>query len=308
MDGQPDSRTRGGRLGLPFQTRLTESYGVLTDAQRQAADYVARNPVDVATRPLRSVSRESGVSPSAFSRMSRALDYDGFEELREELRLRIGDRVNVFADRARRLQETHGDGETGFFDAHLAASQANLATLGAEIDRARLMATVERLAGARRVVVSGALGSTGVVEYLSYMANYCFENWSMAGRMGASMGGALTGLDARDALIVVTMPPFAERTIRAVEMARGQQIHTVVITDSYACPALAHADDGFIVPTASPHFFSSYVATLFFVETLIGLLLGRSGDEARDRIARVEGANRVLAEAGNQQNASTKGD
>ncbi|QDC11554.1 MurR/RpiR family transcriptional regulator [Oceanicola sp. D3] len=276
--------------------RLSEKYGELSGTLRQAADYLSANPVNAATRTLRTVSRDSGVSPASFSRLARALDYGGFEELREEMRRKINRRVNDFAGRAEQLQQAHSENRASFLDAHLAACQANLKEFAESVDRAALDAAVDKIAAARKVLLLGALGSTGVVEYLSYMANFCADNWVMAGRMGASLGGGLTGLDARDVLIVVTKPPFSDRAIRAAELAHSKGVHVVLITDTHKCPALKHADAGFIVATNSPHFYSSYVVTMFLVETLIGILVSRSGPAARARIAEVEGANRVLAE------------
>jgi DNA-binding MurR/RpiR family transcriptional regulator len=276
--------------------RLSERYSDLSDTLRSAADYVVENPVDTATRTLRTVSRDSGISPAAFSRLARALEYDGFEDLREEMREKINQRVNKFADRAERLQQDHRKHEAHFLDAHFAACQANLQSFMETVDRDALDAAVDRIAAARKVLLLGALGSTGVVEYLSYLANFCADNWAMAGRLGASLGGGIAGLDHRDVLIIVTKPPFSGRALRAAELARTQGVYVVLITDTHSCPALKHAAARFFVPTDSPHFYSSYVVTMFLVESLIGVLVSRSGSAASARIAEVEGANRVLAE------------
>ena len=292
----PSFALGGCSLKQTFETRLTDKYSGLSGTLRLAADYLAENPVDTATRPLRKVSQDSGISPAAFSRLARALDYDGFEELREEVRAKINRRVNNFAEQAERLQRTHGADETGFVDAHFAACQSNLQDFVNDLDRATLDAAVDRIAQARQVLLLGALGSTGVVEYLSYMANYCADNWAMASRMGASLGGGIVGLDARDVLIIVTKPPFSSRALRAAKLAQEQGVFVILITDTHTCPALKHAAARFIVPTQSPHFYSSYVVTMFLVETLIGVLVSRSGPAAHERIAEVEGANRVLAE------------
>jgi len=279
-----------------FEMRLSEKYGSLSGSLRQAADYLAENPVDAATRTLRTVSRDSGISVAAFSRLARALDYAGFEELREEMRGKIGRRVNDFSERAERLRRAHREDKASFLDTHFAACQANLRKFIDTVDRDALNEAVDRIAAARKVLLLGALGSTGVVEYLSYMANFCTDNWVMASRMGASLGGGITGLDARDVLIIVTKPPFSDRAIRAAELAKKQGVHVVLITDTHSCPALQHAAARFIVATGSPHFYSSYVVTMFLVESLIGILVSRSGPATRARIAEVEGANRVLAE------------
>lgn len=298
-NGQSDQtgeRPGGKGLSSTFEVRLAERYGELSGALRLAADYLAGNPVDLATRTLRSVSRDSGISPAAFSRLARALEYSDIEELREEMRTKIGQRVNNFAERAERLHNDPQNRKAGFVDAHLAACQSNLQGFVSALDRDMLDRAVERIADARKVLLLGALGSTGVVEYLSYMANFCADNWAMASRMGASLGGGIVGLGAQDVLVIVTKPPFAGRAIRAAKMAREQGVFVVVITDTLGCPALKHASAHFVVPTESPHFFSSYVVTIFLVESLIGVLVSRSGPAARARIAEVESANRVLAE------------
>lgn len=287
-------------MSLSFEKRLANQYDGLSDALRNAAQFLASNPLEIATRPLRTASRESGVSPAAFTRLAQALKYTDFEELREEMRGKIERNYRSLANKAERLQQDHGEAQTSFLDAHLDACQQNLNSFGRGIDRNLLDATVDRLVQAKQVVLLGALGSTGAVEYLSYMANLCAPNWSMAGRMGASLGSALTGLSSDDVLLVVTKPPFAERSIAAARLAHDLGVYVIVITDTHTCPALRFASAGFVVPTASPHFFSSYVTTMFFVETMIGLVLSRSGEKARVRIARVAQTNVQLAEVYDQ--------
>lgn len=285
-------------MNASFEQRLAEKYDSLSQRLRQAGDYVMDNPIDAATRSLRSVAQDSGLAPATFSRLARMLEYDSFEALRETMREKIGRRVNSFADRAGRLQHDHGAGGAGFISAHRDACLSNIETSTASIDPRQLTDTVERLHNARRVLVIGALGSTGIVEYMAYMANFLNEKWEMAGRMGASVGSALADLDKRDALVIVTKPPFARKSILAAEVARQQGAFVVVITDSHACPALKHASSGFLVETDSQNFYSSYVATVFLVETIIGMLASRAGPEATERIARVEERNRRLEEVG----------
>ncbi|MFB9148624.1 MurR/RpiR family transcriptional regulator [Roseovarius ramblicola] len=283
-------------MNASFEQRLSRNFDGLSDKLRQAGEYVAAHPVDTATRSLRTVAHDSRLAPATFSRLARAIGYQSFEELREEMRQKIGERVNSFAERAERLQNAHEAGESGFFEAHVGACQNNIQTLLRDMDQKLLETAVDRLHAARNVLLLGALGSTGVVEYLAYMAHFCTGNWSMAGRMGASLGAGLADLDARDALVAVTKPPYSTRSIEATQMAAGQQAYVVVITDSHGCPALRHASAGFVVPTDSPHFYSSYVTTMVLVEAMIGMLVSRAGPAARERIARVEISSRRLGE------------
>jgi len=275
---------------------MAEHYADLPERLRQACDYVVANKMDTASRSLRTVAEESGLAPATFTRLARALGYDNYEELREALRSQITRRVSSFADRADALQKGEWSGASGFLSRYSGAAQGNIDTLAQAIDTDQLEATVERLHGARKVVLLGALGSTGIAEYAAYVGMFLGANWTLAGRMGASIGSALVDMDARDALVIVTKPPFAHIAIRAAELAQGQGVFVVVITDTYDCPALRLASSGFVVPTDSPHFFSSYIATVFLLEVILAMVAQRAGPVASDRIAEIEAHNRALRE------------
>lgn len=171
-----------------------------------------------------------------------------------------------------------------------------MAQLEATIDAEQLAQAADKLAGARKVLLQSSFGPTGVVEHLAYMATFHSDSWSLASRAGASFGRNLIGLDGRDALIVVTKPPFATRSIKAAQMAHEQGVFTIVITDTLACPALQYAAARFIVPTESPHFYSSYVATMVLIEALMGMVVARSDRASVARSAKVEAANKSLSE------------
>ena len=280
-----------------IKDRIAEGYNDLSERLRAAADFVADHPVDVATRSLRSVSAASGLAPATFSRLARALGFDDYEAMRELSRSAVGRRYESFSQRAQRLRDEAGQGARGPLLARQAAACiANIDSMSQTIDPQRLEAAVDALHRARRVVLFGACGSTGLVDYMAYMGRYFTPDWQVAGRGGAALGATMSDLDARDAVMIVTKPPFAHRAILAAEMAAEQGAAVIVLTDTHACPALKHATAGFILPSDSPQFFSSYAATLVLVETIIGMLVARAGPEAMDRIAEVEARNHRLEE------------
>lgn len=280
-----------------FEDRLAGEYGALSTKLRAAGDFVAQHPVDVATRSLRSVSASSGLAPATFSRMARALGFETYEDLRETLRTSVGRQVSSFSEKATRLQaEAIESGAPPFLQRQSRACAANIEAMARTVDQAKLERVADRLHAADRVLMLGTLGSTGVVEYLSYLTSFFTRDWAIAGRMGASLGAGVTELGPKDALIVITKPPFAKRAILGAEVAAQRGAYVVVITDTMSCPALARADDSFVLPTDSPQFFSSYAATLVLCETLVGMLVARSGQNAQDRINDVSATNHRLGE------------
>lgn len=279
-----------------FEQQLSGQYTLLSAKLKQAADFVVANPVDVATRSLRAVSKEAKLSPATFSRMSAALGYESYEDLRNVLRRAVEQRANSFSHRVEALQQRHHEGDQGFQAQHIMDSAANVQNLTNVIDASTMETFVERLHRANRVLVLGALGSTGVAEYLTYMASFIADNWTMASRQGASLGSGLVGMSDADVLIVITKPPFASNSIEAAREASEDGAFVVVITDTHTCPALVYASASFIISTQSNHFFSSYASTLVLSEIMIGMLAARSGSSARARISEVELRNRRLSE------------
>ncbi|KJS11738.1 MAG: hypothetical protein VR78_12600 [Hoeflea sp. BRH_c9] len=279
-----------------FEQTLAGKYAQLSARLQQAADFVMANPIDVATRSLRSIARDARLTPVTFSRMSAALGYENYEALREVLRRSMEQRSNMFSTRVAQLQEQHVAGDHGFHADHFVAVSKNLKSLSASIDLAMLENCVDRLHSARKVLVIGGLGSAGIAEYLTYMTSFIADNWSLGNRVGTSLGSGLVGLAASDVLIVITKTPYATQSILAAEDAHAAGVFVIVLTDNHSCPALKYASAAFIVPSDSPHYFSSYAGTLVLTEVLTGMLASRAEGAALDRIAAVEIRNRRLKE------------
>ncbi len=283
-------------LAKSIEDKIAAEYGNLSKKLRDAADFIAANPVEVATRSLRAISGTSGLAPATFSRLARVLGFDSYEELRELSRNRVGQQFVSFSDRVSRLQVEEKTSELSFLLRQAEACAANIEALGSDIDSERLNQAVERLHAARNRVLFGAFGSTGIAEYFAYLGSYFCSGWDVAGRGGASVSTTMAGLGAEDVLVVITKPPFARLSVLAAEMGHEQGAYVIVITDTHKCPALKNADAGFILATDSPQFFSSYAATIVFIETVIGMLVARAGPTARARIEDVEIRNRRLGE------------
>lgn len=278
-----------------IEERIASSYANLSGKLKEAADYVVAHQLDVATRSLRSVSAASGLSPAAFSRLARSLDFDTYEALREICRKSIRAQQPSVSERARTLTSDPA-GASDMLARHAAASAQNLDQLTNSVDARRLQNAVQILKDARQVVLFGAFSSTGIAEYMAYLAQYFSANWTLAGRMGAALASSLTDLGPPDAVLIITKTPYARRAVYAAKLAKEAGAQVVVITDSHSCPTNQFADITFIVPTESPQFVSSYVATLTLVEAMIAMLVAQSGDTATARIRRIEDQNRQLGE------------
>lgn len=272
-----------------IQDRINDAYAGLSEKLKIAAKFVADNPVDVATRSLRAVAASSNVSPATFSRLARALGYVDYEQMREDGREAVERKVSPFSERAHALLESASDqSASAIVQRQAAACQANIAEMQNTIDPDRLNTAVNHLHEARTVLLIGAMGSAGIIDYFGYMAHWFKANWKTVGRNGIELSPALSRLGQGDVVFALSKAPYARRTVAALQIARDAGATTIVITDSRTSPALQFSDFGFVAATESPQFFSSYVATTVLLEAMISLLLTRAGPEAEEMIRSAE--------------------
>ncbi|MEM8582541.1 MAG: MurR/RpiR family transcriptional regulator, partial [Pseudomonadota bacterium] len=272
--------------------RIASHYSKLSGRLRDAADYVLANPVDVATRSLRSVAEESRLAPATFTRLAQALGFPGYEDLREKARRAVGKRYSGFSEKAQALHEGLASGsEPPFLTRQCSAVIENLTATAQDLDPERIEAFVDDLEEARTVYAVGGLSSSGLIHHVVYLAGFFSDRWRMIGQSGAS---ALAGAGPGDMLIILTLRPFASGSIRLAQSAKSLGLEVAVITDTHACPALPHASHHFVVPTESPQFFSSNAAIVTFFETIMGMLVARMGVSAQERIAAVTNLNHDL--------------
>lgn len=272
-----------------IQDRINGAYGGLSEKLRIAAKFVAENPVDVATRSLRSVASTSGVSPATFSRLARALGYNDYEQMREDGREAVERKLSPMSERAHALRIAASEQESATILQHQAAACiTNIENLHSTLDPQRLDAAVQKLHDARTVLLIAAMGSAGVMDYFNYMAQWFKANWKTVGRNGTELSPSLSRLGPTDVVFALSKSPYARRTIAALELAKKSGATTIVITDSRTSPALRFSDYGFVTATESPQFFSSYAATIVLMEAIVSMLLARAGPDADKMIRAAE--------------------
>jgi DNA-binding MurR/RpiR family transcriptional regulator len=270
---------------------LTRHVPNLSPALQQAADFVLRNPDVVAMHSLRHVAGASRLNPPTFSRLSKAVGLESYESLRELCRREVQGQQRTLADKASALLRRKGRGRGAFLTSHAAAGIANIEKMLAGIDLHELSSVADRLAGARSVILIGAMSSAPLVDYLGYMATMALPSWRVAMRNQEPLSVALRGAGRRDAVIVLTHKPYARASVVAARRAAELGIPVIAVTDSFAAPVAEAARHIFIVPTESPHFFASEVALVLFFEALLGMVVRRSGSQSQKRIADVEQEN-----------------
>ena len=270
----------------------------LSPQLRRAAEFVAKHPEDVATRSLRYLAGRMELAPPTFSRLAAALGYDGYEDLRESCRRQIKMRRLRFSERAEALQKCDAELPEGgrFIVRQGAAGIDNITELLDSVDLDLLELAAARLIAARRVVLVGSMSSRPFVDYMAYMASMAFDNWQVFGSEAGSTVATLVDVDDRDAAVVICKAPFAQESIKATKHLGDRGAWVIGMTDEVLSPLHPICAATFVVSTETPQFFSSHVATLVLIESLIGMVIARGGARVRRRIEAVESTSHRIGD------------
>ena len=273
---------------VSLEDLIAAQYAELSKQLKAAADYVIANPFEVATRSMRTVARLSGLTPPTFTRLAQALGFNSYEIIKEHCRIAVGHQHVSISDNARQLQQESDVTTMPLLYRQATASISNIENQIGRMDQQKIEQLVSAIQAAPTVMIHGALSSAGIADYFGYMAQWIMSNWVVIGSDGNSINTTLAKLNQADVFITITKQPFAKRSILAAKMASEKGAIVVVITDSHTCPALKFSGISFILPTQSPQFFPSYVSTLVLIESIVGLLVSRSGPEVQGRIKQIE--------------------
>ena len=98
-----------------------------------------------------------------------------------------------------------------------------------------------------------------------------------------------------DVVLAMTFEPYRSEVVQAVRLAAEQGATVIALSDSRSSPIVLAADHGFVVPTDTPQFFTSTVAALALLETLMAFVVADADPEV---IANIERFHERRAELG----------
>lgn len=257
----------------------------LTPQLRVAADYVAQHPTEIATRSLRTIASQVKLSPPTFTRLAKALGFDGYEQLRELCRSDLKHQSNALAERAKNLQQRKDSSqEQHLLYQHSDAVIENINNLVSHIKLDKLEHITTTLSDARRVFLIGALSSASFAAFWGYISGMAFNHWHVVMEGGGDLASTMSNLDQQDVVIIISKEPYAKWPVLAAKEIHARPGRLIVLSDTVRCPCIQYADDYLVVTDESPQFFSSYVAMLVLIETLMGMVVAKAGDDTPKRI------------------------
>lgn len=252
---------------------------------RNVARVILDNPMLVATNSMRSLAGLCEVTPPTMIRFANALGFENYDSFREVFRSSVNEQN--FETRANRLQRASAAGglEAIVQDTSRAGLE-NLDHLYKHLDLEGLTRASELMLDASRVFVAAAGGMHWIAAYLHYIGRMAMPNLRLPETSGNGLVEGLVGIRADDAVLLLAYSPYSRHAIEAGQFALNRGAKLIYLTDSRAAPLAVDADVLLLQKTVSPQFFPSMVAVISMIETLVSVIVAKSGDTAIDNIGR----------------------
>ena len=277
---------------------IAQRASMLSPQLRQAANYVAANPIEVSFHSMRSIAGKTGLAPPTFSRLARSLGFESYEDLRQACRVAAKDTYSGYHERAEALRVGHAVGrDSAHF--HVDYGQQSLRNINETMvnaDPEGIERVAEMARGARRVFVNAQMGQRHIGSYAGYVASLAFDNWEVLGVEPSSVASQMRGMTAEDVMICLSVMPYAASTLRLAEAAHAAGTRIIAITDGTESPFAALAVETLVAATMNRHFFASQLGALYLLEAIIGLMVAKSGDSIQANLEKTELFSRQTGE------------
>jgi DNA-binding MurR/RpiR family transcriptional regulator len=258
---------------------LVDSFSRLTPELQKAAKFMLENPEEVGLNSMRTVAKKAGVKPATVTRLSKALGFNEYGELREPFRDRLRMNEPSFATGVEDVQR-RGDDAHDLLDELRRQEIENVESTLSEDNYAALTAAAETLHHCRRIYVLGLRGSHAPAFLFHYAYQLFQENSLLVDTAAGIFADQLRDVGQDDGLLVISFPPYTLLTIDAVGYAADAGAKIVAITDSIVSPAANSAAHTIIARNASASFYHSFAGALAATQALITLLVARAGGDA----------------------------
>ena len=260
--------------------RLVDSFSELSPQLQTAARYLLEHPEDVGLNSMRTVAREAGVQPATISRLSKALGFSGYNQLREPFRQRLRNPGPGYVSGVRDVQRRGADDAQALFEDVRTQDLENIRRSLGDDKYPILLEAVETLRSSRRVYVLGLRGAYSAAFLFHYAYQLFRDNSQLLNASAGIFADQLRGIGADDSMLVISFPPYTQLTIDAVGYAAEAGAKIIAITDSDVSPAALAAAHTIVTYHDSPSFYQSFTGALAVSQALITILVSKTGVDA----------------------------
>jgi len=275
----------------PLRDRLIEALPTASKADSALASYMLSDMGTLPFETAASLAAKVEVSEPTVGRFCRAIGYDGFKDLKANLKTDMGDQPWLIGDRLRDLRARTQAGEDQL-SRGLELEMAALVSVYETAHSAEWNIVVNRLATARRVYATGFQTERGMAQIFVNQLQYLREGVHLLDGASGNFADVLALDDTDATLVIFEARRYSRHAQMLAKEAKNAGIPVTLITDPYCDWGHGLADEIFVVPTAMNLFWESTAQMASLANLLVNgvfLELGPQVEARMKKVARLYG-------------------
>jgi len=274
--------------GETVAERLDQLIPRLAGQERRAAVHLRAHYPVAGLDSLARASRAAGTSSQTVLRLVGKLGFASYRAMQERIRaeLSVGTQTPLGRLAAARARREGGEDWLATFGRTAAG---NVAAAFEGVVRAEFEAAAALLADRRRhVLVIGGRFTQALARLLVRQLSVVRAEVEEVGSLTATWADRLIDVGRRTTVVVFDVRRYQPDVVGFAAAAAGQGAAVVLVTDAAGAPAARHATHVLLAPVEGIGAWDSLTALLALTEALVARATDLLGDQADERLARLE--------------------
>ena len=254
---------------LSILDNIKEQLPFLTASQRDAADYILKNPMTSAFCTISELASEAGVSTNTIVRLADRLGFSGYSHFQSHLReyVKKSNQTPAGPQIVDDFSQSDGFKKTIFDVTALVLD--NIKQTYGNIDPAQLDKAAKAIHNSEHIYLCGTGNCISVVNTLFIKLTKMLSIPVSMVSKTADVAAVVSNIGEKDTVIVSSLTRYSKFTINFLKLTRKNGAFTIVITDSPKAPGVRFGDVAFIAENKKNDFHNSIVSSCYIVDLII---------------------------------------
>lgn len=267
-------------------TAIAKCMHEFSKSQKLIGEFILNQYDKAAFMTAQKLGNAVNVSESTVVRFANEMGFAGYPEMQRSLQSLIKNRLTSL----QRMEIASARmGETGILNAVLTQDIDKIRRTLEETSEEAFNAAVDKITGAGKIYILGAMSSSALARFLDYYLKLMFDNVVFVEAVSTSgIYQQIIRINSNDTFIALSFPRYSLTTVKAAQYAKKQGANIVAITDSVKSPLSEYADQLLLARSDMVSFADSLVAPLSLINALIVALGIKNKDKLSATFEKLE--------------------
>ncbi len=270
-------------MSQPIKQRLESSLSTASASGRTIAQYMLANLYELPFQTAADIAGKLGVSESTVGRFCRSIGYSHFKDLKNDLKIDLGDGPWLVGDRLQEFRQQASHAPQGLPRSFELEVGALVKVYEYSLTPAWQVVS-QRLATRPRVFIAGFQTERGIAASMAHLLQYLRDGVQWVDGAAGHYADVLLAVPADCALVVFEARRYSRHALLLCRKAREAGIPVTLVTDVFNDWAEQNADEVFRVPTEFNLFWESTAAMLSLVHLLVNEVCKQLGPDVEKRL------------------------